>query len=95
MSADVDNVATRFQAKIGRPVQPASNKTLVDSSPESRIIRFCEHIVERELNTNSDVRYVISEVNIIESAPGSREQPRHHDFQAYSDVELMNKPNAS
>jgi len=95
MSEDVGRVATRFQAKIPRPVQPASNKTLVDDSPESRLIRFCEQIVDKELNTGSDVRYVISEVNIIASAPDSREQPRHHDFQAYSDSELIRKPNAS
>ena len=95
MSEAVGKTPNRYQAKIMRPVQPASNKTLVDNSPESRLFRFCEHIVDKELNSGSDVRYIVSEVNIIETEPDGREQPRHHDFAAYSDRELESKPNCS
>jgi len=94
-SFDAEKEAHRFQTKVERPLQPASTKTLVDNSPESRIYRFMEHVVNTELNAGSDVRYVVYEINIVKTLPSGREQPRHHDFAAYHDPELTRKPNCS
>jgi hypothetical protein len=94
-SEDIGQEPNRFQAKIVRPLQAASTKTLIDNSPESRIFQFCESIVENVMNKDSDVQYMLSELNILMSAPHGREQSRHFDFEDYSEPELIAKPNCS
>ena len=36
----------RFQAKVIRPLQPGSTKTLVDNSPQSRLCRFMDAYID-------------------------------------------------
>lgn len=91
----VGKKARRFQTKIAKPTQPGSTKTKVDNSPESRLYRFCEKFVDVVINKDSDVPFMLSEVNILESGPFASNQTRHHDFNKYSNPMLINMPNSS
>jgi hypothetical protein len=85
----------RKQAIVPRPLITNSTKTLVDSSPESKIHRFVESWVNVNINEHSDVKYDVEGIAVILSPVDTEEQTRHHDLAAYSDTDLMKNPNLS
>ena len=83
-SSQILKQPTRFQAKVIKPLQPASTKVLVDNSPESRLYRFFNALIEDTLNVDSDTKYEVSEMSIIDSHPECEMQPRHTDFEEHN-----------
>ena len=85
----------RFQAKVIRPLQPGSTKTLVDNSPQSRLCRFMDAYIDYKLNATGAEPYVSSDINLIMSYEEVDAQTRHQDFEDYSNPEMKYKPNMS
>ena len=87
--------STRKQAVVYRPVEANSTKTVVDSTPESKLHCYMEKWVDVNINQKSDIKYRIKGIAIIKSEPKADEQVRHHDSAAMHDPDLMYSPDVS